>query len=101
MEISKQVTKDKDIVNISNLDNLNFELWKYENKKNLIREIDADKKLKLGVLELLPNFDNLVTLYEIKWLKSRNDFNVIEQDIVTNEFKKLYAKRINKLMGDK
>ena len=101
MEISKQVTKDKDIVNISNLDNLNFELWKYENKKNLIREIDADKKLKLGVLDLLPDFDNLVTLYEIKWLKSRNDFNVIEQDIVTNEFKKLYAKRINKLMGDK
>ena len=101
MEISKQVTKDKDIVNISNLDNLNFELWKYENKKNLIREIDADKKLKLGILDLLPDFDNLVTLYEIKWLKSRNDFNVIEQDIVTNEFKKLYAKRINKLMGDK
>ena len=101
MGISKQVTKDKDIVNISNLDNLNFELWKYENKKKLIREIDADKKLKLGVLDLLPDFDNLVTLYEIKWLKSRNDFNVIEQDIVTNEFKKLYAKRINKLMGDK
>ena len=101
MEIFKQVTKDTDIVNISNLDNLNFELWKYENKKNLIREIDADKKLKLGILDLLPDFDNLVTLYEIKWLKSRNDFNVIEQDIVTNEFKKLYAKRINKLMGDK
>ena len=101
MGISKQVTKDKDIVNISNLDNLNFELWKYENKKNLIREIDADKKIKLGILDLLPDFDNLVTLYEIKWLKSRNDFNVIEQDIVTNEFKKLYAKRINKLMGDK
>ena len=101
MGISKQVTKDKDIVNISNLDNLNFELWKYENKKNLIREIDADKKLKLGILDLLPDFDNLVTLYEIKWLKSRNDFNIIEQDIVTNEFKKLYAKRINKLMGDK
>ena len=101
MGISKQVTKDKDIVNISNLDNLNFELWKYENKKNLIREIDADKKLKLGILDLLPDFDNLVTLYEIKWLKSRNNFNIIEQDIVTNEFKKLYAKRINKLMGDK
>ena len=101
MEIFKQVTKDTDIVNISNLDNLNFEFWKYENKKNLIREIDADKKLKLGILDLLPDFDNLVTLYEIKWLKSRNDFNVIEQDIVTNEFKKLYAKRINKLMGDK
>ena len=101
MGISKQVTRDKDIVNISNLDNLNFELWKYENKKNLIREIDADKKLKLGILDLLPDFDNLVTLYEIKWLKSRNDFNIIEQDIVTNEFKKLYAKRINKLMGDK
>ena len=101
MEISKQVAKDKDIVNISNLDNLNFELWKYENKKNLIREIDADKKLKLGILDLLPDFDNLVTLYEIKWLKSRNNFNIIEQDIVTNEFKKLYAKRINKLMGDK
>ena len=101
MGISKQVTKDKDIVNISNLDNLNFELWKYENKKKLIREIDADKKLKLGVLDLLPDFDNLVTLYEIKWLKSRNNFNIIEQDIVTNEFKKLYAKRINKLMGDK
>ena len=101
MGISKQVTRDKDIVNISNLDNLNFELWKYENKKNLIREIDADKKLKLGILDLLPDFDNLVTLYEIKWLKSRNNFNIIEQDIVTNEFKKLYAKRINKLMGDK
>lgn len=101
MKISKQVTKDTDIVNISNLDNLNFEFWKDENKKNLVREIEADKRLKLALLDLLPDFDNLISLYEIKWNKSRKDFNVMEQDTITNEFKKLYAKRIDRLMGDK
>ena len=52
-------------------------------------------------MELLPSFDNLITIYEIKWNKLRNDFNVIERDLVTNEFKKLYGKRIDKLMGEK
>ena len=44
--------------------------------------------------------DYIVTIYEIKWLKSRNDFNLFERETVTNEFKKLYAKKINMLMGD-
>ena len=101
MEIYKQVTKDTDVVNIASLENLNFEFWKDENKKDLDREIEADTRLKLGVMELLPAFDNLITIYEIKWNKSRNDFNVMERDLVTNEFKKLYGKRINKLMGEK
>ena len=101
MEVRKQVTKDVDIVNIATLENLNFEFWKYENKKDLDREIEADTRLNLGVMELLPVFDNLITIYELKWNKSRNDFNVIERDIVTNEFKKLYGKRIDKLMGEK
>ena len=101
MEIYKQVTKDIDVVNIASFQNLNFEFWKDENKKDLDREIEADTRLKLGVMELLPSFDNLITIYEIKWNKSRNDFNVIERDLVTNEFKKLYGKRINKLMGEK
>lgn len=101
MEIYKQVTKDTDVVNIATFQNLNFELWKDENKKDLDREIEADTRLNLGVMELLPAFDNLITIYEIKWNKSRNDFNVIERDLVTNEFKELYGKRINKLMGEK
>ena len=101
MEIYKQVIKDTDVVNIATLENLNFEFWKDENKKELDREIKADAKLKAGIMDLLPDFDNLVTCYEIKWNKSRNDFNVMERDLVTNEFKKLYAKRINKLMGEK
>ena len=101
MEIYKQVTKDADVVNIASFQNLNFEFWKDENKKDLDREIEADTRLNLGVMELLPAFDNLITIYEIKWNKSRNDFNVIERDLVTNEFKKLYGKRINKLMGEK
>ena len=101
MEIYKQVTKDTDVVNIATFQNLNFEFWKDENKKDLDREIEADTRLNLGVMELLPAFDNLITIYEIKWNKSRNDFNVIERDLVTNEFKKLYGKRINKLMGEK
>ena len=101
MEIYKQVTKDTDVVNIATFQNLNFEFWKDENKKDLDREIEADTRLKLGVMELLPSFDNLITIYEIKWNKSRNDFNVMERDLVTNEFKKLYGKRINKLMGEK
>ena len=101
MEIYKQVTKDTDVVNIATLENLNFEFWKDENKKDLDIEIEADARLKLGVMELLPAFDNLITIYEIKWNKSRNDFNVIERDLVTNEFKKLYGKRINKLLGEK
>lgn len=101
MEIYKQVTKDTDVVNIATFQNLNFEFWKDENKKDLDREIEADTRLKLGVMELLPAFDNLITIYEIKWNKSRNDFNVMERDLVTNEFKKLYGKRIDKLMGEK
>lgn len=101
MEIYKQVTKDIDVVNIASFQNLNFEFWKDENKKNLDREIEADTRLKLGVMELLPAFDNLITIYEMKWNKSRNDFNVMERDLVTNEFKKLYGKRIDKLMGEK
>ena len=101
MEIYKQVTKDTDVVNIASFQNLNFEFWKDENKKDLDREIEADTRLKLGVMELLPAFDNLITIYEIKWNKSRNDFNVMEGDLVTNEFKKLYGKRIDKLMGEK
>lgn len=101
MEIRKQVTKDMDIVNIASFQNLNFEFWKDENKKDLDNEIQADTRLNLGVMELLPAFDNLITIYEIKWNKSRNDFNVIEKDLVTNEFKKLYGKRIDKLMGEK
>lgn len=101
MEIYKQVTKDTDVVNIASFQNLNFEFWKDENKKDLDREIEADTRLNLGVMELLPAFDNLITIYEIKWNKSRNDFNVIERDLVTNEFKKLYRKRIDKLMGEK
>lgn len=99
MEVKKQVINDTEVVNISTLENLNFEFWKDENKKYLDREIDADRRLKLGLMELLPDFDNIVTIYEIKWNKSRNDFNLIERDIVTNEFKKMYGKRINKLMG--
>ena len=99
MEIYKQITKDTDVVNIASFQNLNFEFWKDENKKDLDREIEADARLKLGVMELLPVFDNLITIYEIKWNKSRNDFNVMERDLVTNEFKKLYGKRIDKLMG--
>ena len=101
MEVRKQVTKDTDVVNIATLENLNFEFWKDENKKDLDIEIEADARLKLGVMELLPAFDNLITIYEIKWNKSRNDFNVMERDLVTNEFKKLYGKRIDKLMGEK
>ena len=101
MEIYKQVTKDTDVVNIATFQNLNFEFWKDENKKDLDREIEADARLKLGVMELLPSFDNLITIYEIKWNKLRNDFNVMERDLVTNEFKKLYGNRINKLMGEK
>lgn len=101
MEIRKQVTKDTDVVNISTLGNLNFEFWKEENKRNLDKEIQADTRLNLGVMELLPAFDNLIVTYELKWNKSRKYFNVIERDLVTNEFKKLYGKRIDKLMGEK
>ena len=101
MEIYKQVTKDTDIVNIATLENLNFEFWKDENKKDLDREIEADTRLKLGVMELLPALDKLIFRYELKWNKSRNDFNVMERDLVTDEFKKLYGKRIDKLMGEK
>lgn len=101
MEIYKQVTKDTDVVNIASFQNLNFEFWKDENKKNLDKEIEADTRLKLGVMDLLPAFDNLIVIYELKWNKSRKDFNVMERDLVTNEFKKLYGKRIDKLMEEK
>ena len=99
MIIYKQIIKDTDLVNIASFNELRFNFWKDDNKKYLDGEIEADNRLKISIMELLPDFDNLVTLYEIKWLKSRNDFNLLERDIVTNEFKKLYAKKINTLMG--
>lgn len=101
MEKYKQVIKDTDLVSIASLNELRLEFWKDTNKEKLEKEIAADAKIKLGVLELLPDFDNLITIYEIKWNKSRKKFNIMEQDIITNEFKRMYGKRINAIMGDK
>mgnify|MGYP002581126755 CR=1 FL=1 len=69
------------------------------NREHLIEELGDF----LSHMANLANFleVDLITIYEIKWNKSRNDFNVIERDLVTNEFKKLYGKRIDKLMGEK
>ena len=100
MKIYKQSIQDTDLVSIASFKELRFDFWKGDNKKYLEKEIEADDKLKKGIMELLPDFDNIVTIYEIKWLKSRNDFNLFERETVTNEFKKLYAKKINMLMGD-
>ena len=100
MIIYNQAIEDTDLVNIASFNELRFNFWKDDNKKYLEKEIEADNRLKISIMELLPDFDNLVTIYEIKLLKSRNDFNLLERDIVTNEFKKLYAKKINTLMGD-
>lgn len=100
MKIYKQSIQDTDLVSIASFKELRFDFWKGDNKKYLDEEIEEDNKLKKGIMELLPDFDNIVTIYEIKWLKSRNDFNLFERETVTNEFKKLYAKKINMLMGD-
>ena len=100
MKIYKQSIQDTDLVSIASFKELRFDFWKGDNKKYLDKEIEEDNKLKKGIMELLPDFDNIVTIYEIKWLKSRNDFNLFERETVTNEFKKLYAKKINMLMGD-
>ena len=100
MKIYKQSIQDTDLVSIASFKELRFDFYKGDNKKYLDEEIEEDNKLKKGIMELLPDFDNIVTIYEIKWLKSRNDFNLFEREMVTNEFKKLYAKKINMLMGD-
>ena len=100
MKIYKQSIQDTDLVSIASFKELRFDFYKGDNKKYLDEEIEEDNKLKISIMELLPDFDNLVTIYEIKWLKSRNDFNLFERETVTNEFKKLYAKKINMLMGD-
>ena len=100
MKIYKQSIQDTDLVSIASFKELRFDFYKGDNKKYLDEEIEEDNKLKKGIMELLPDFDNIVTIYEIKWLKSRNDFNLFERETVTNEFKKLYAKKINMLMGD-
>lgn len=99
-EIRKQVAKDEAVVNVATFQELRFNFWKNDNKKELEREIDADIRLKVNVMELLPAFDNLVTVYEIKWNKLRRDFNLIEREHVTSEFKKLYSEKIDKLMGE-
>ena len=100
MKIYKQSIQDTDLVSIASFKELRFDFYKGDNKKYLDEEIEEDNKLKKGIMELLPDFDNIVTIYEIKWLKSRNEFNLFERETVTNEFKKLYAKKINMLMGD-
>ena len=101
MEIYKQVINDTDLVSLASFDELRFEFWKDDNKDTLEKETDADAKFKLKVLKLLPDFDNLITIYEIKWNKSRKDFNIIEVDFIKNEFKKLYGRKINATMGEK
>ena len=101
MEIYKQVINDTDLVSITSFKELKLEFWKDDNKNILEKEIDADARLKLGVLELLPAFDNLLTIYEIKWNKSRKIFNIMEVDLIKNEFKKLYGRRMNAIMGEK
>lgn len=97
MEIYKQVTKDKDIVNISTLSNLKFEFWKDDNKKELEKEIQADINLSLKAMQLMPDFNNLITLYEIKWDKSMRDFNAMECEIITREFQRIYRHKIERL----
>jgi len=101
MEIYKQAINDTDLISITSFKDLKLEFWKDDNKDVLEKEIDADARLKLGVLELLPAFDNLITIYEIKWNKSRKNFNIMEVEVIKNEFKKQFAKRINAIMGDK
>ena len=101
MEIYKQVINDVDLVSITSFKDLRLEFWKDYNKDELEKEIDEDAKFKLKVLKLLPDFDNLITIYEIKWNKSRKDFNIIEVDFIKNEFKKLYGRKINATMGEK
>lgn len=101
MEIYKQAINDTDLISIASFKELRFEFWKDDNKDVLEKEIDADTRLKLGVLDLLPAFDNLITIYEVKWNKPRKSFNLMEVEVIQNEFKKLYARRINAIMGDK
>lgn len=101
MEIYKQAINDADLISITSFKELRFEFWKDDNKDVLEKEIDADTRLKLGVLDLLPAFDNLITIYEVKWNKPRKSFNLMEVEVIQNEFKKLYARRINAIMGDK
>ena len=101
MEIYKQVINDTDLVSITSFKELKLEFWKDYNKDELEKEIDEDAKFKLKVLKLLPDFDNLITIYEVKWNKPRKSFNLMEVEVIQNEFKKLYARRINAIMGDK
>ena len=95
----KQVIRDIKLVNIATFENLKFDFWKEDNKKELEREIQADKRLKLGVLQLMPDFNRLITKYEIEFNKPMSEFNVVDIAIIDNEFKRLYSKKINRIMG--
>lgn len=82
----KQITKDKDVVNIATEENLDKGFWKYQNKKEFNRVVKEDKKLTLQSIVELPQFEAHVRKYERLWNKKRTEFNVLEKEHIDRTY---------------
>lgn len=85
------------IVNVATLENLNFEMWKYQNKKELEKEIKADIDLSLKALQLMPQFNRVIRQCEIKFGKTMDKFNIMEQEFATMAFQTIYKDDLERM----
>ena len=96
MSYISQVTETKYIIKIACKDEVNLNIVKPIYIKVIDSEIENEKIFRKIVMDIMPEFEKLVTLYEIKWKKHRSQFTLLERDQVSKEFEE---KHIDKLQG--
>lgn len=96
MSYISQVTETKYIIKIACKDEINLNIVKPIYIKVINAEIENEKIFRKIVMDLMPEFEKLVTLYEIKWRKHKSQFTLLERDQVYKEFEE---KHIDKLQG--
>ena len=92
----KQITKDKYIERIVNEKELRFNLIKSVYIRVIKKDIDTERKMINGAMELVPMFETFVKMYEIRTGKDRKNLSILERDALINTFKNRY---VDKLQG--
>jgi hypothetical protein len=88
MEFVQAITNEKDLVNICDLYNFNFQI----HKEMLLNEQEEIKHIMQSICEL-PKFAEFVRGFEIVWKKRRQDFNIFEKDYVHQQYAQIYQGR--------
>lgn len=92
-EIRAAVTDHSNLVNICTKENINKKFWKNQNLKEFKKSIEYKSKVEAICMDMMPEFDRLVFSYEIKWLKPRHEFSIIEKDEVRKKFHELFGEK--------